>query len=49
MRFVLAKYMLTHFIKGYSYNTQALVTLTKTIVHLELAVKVLRVVLDLKL
>ena len=49
MCFVLAKYMLIHFIRGYSYNTQALVTLEETIVYLKLVVKVLGVVLDLKL
>jgi len=49
MRFVLAKYTLTHFTRGCSYNTQALVTLTETIVYPKLAVKVLGIVLDSKL
>ena len=49
MQFVLKKYTLTYFAKSYKFNINIPITLSKTVVSLELSIKVLKVILDLKL
>ena len=49
MKFALTKYKLTHFTRRQGFDLRAPVTLAETIVHLELSIKILRVVIDSRL
>ena len=49
MQFAIAKYTLTYFAKSCKFNINASITLGETVVSLELSIKVLKVILNLKL
>ena len=49
MQFAPAKYTLTYFAKSCKFNINILIMLGKTVVSLELSIKVLGVILNLKL